>query len=459
MISPIGCDGNIYYWRILLKVTDPAGLFRQDEVDLYPNCAGGNTPPTISDTPNQTIAHDTSTGPLSFTVGDTETAATNLVMTGASSNPALAPTGNLVFGGSGATRTVTVTPVPGQSGTATITLTVNDGQFSASDTFLLTVTGAANTAPTLSNIADLSTNEDTATSAIGFTVGDAETTAGSLTVTGASSNPTLVPAGNVVFGGSGAARTVTVTPAANQSGTATITVTVSDGALTASDTFLLTVTPVNDAPTISGLVTQTSVENATITLPLVASDPDGDSVELQRDRVTGRPQSQCVDRRDRRYADLHERGHLSRDRHRVRRRGVEQHELHLDGDRREPRAGADGRGRSDQRRARDDHAAARGKRSRRQHADLQRDGAARRPDDSPDDGRDQRDAQLRERRDASGDGDGHRHRVGDRQHDLHLDGDRREPRAGADGRGGSDERGKCGDHAGGGRERSRTATA
>ena len=155
VISPIGCDGNIYYWRILLKVTDPAGLFRQDEVDLYPDCAGGNTAPTISDTPNQTIAQGTSTGPITFTVGDAQTAVINLLVSGTSSNPALVPAGNLVFGGSGATRTVTVTPVAGQSGTTTITLSVSDGQFSASDMFLLTVTGAANTAPTISNIADL----------------------------------------------------------------------------------------------------------------------------------------------------------------------------------------------------------------------------------------------------------------------------------------------------------------
>src|SRR6266511_1617144 len=41
---------------------------------------------------------------------------------------------------------------------------------------------------------------------------------------------------------SGASRTVTVTPAANQIGTATITVTVSDGTLTANDTFNVNVT-------------------------------------------------------------------------------------------------------------------------------------------------------------------------------------------------------------------------
>ena len=71
-------------------------------------------------------------------------------------------------------------------------------------------------------------------------------------MTASSSNTTLVPTANIVFGGTGANRTVTITPAANQTGTATITLTVTDGtAATATDTFVLTVTAVNDLPTIS----------------------------------------------------------------------------------------------------------------------------------------------------------------------------------------------------------------
>jgi len=105
----------------------------------------------------------------------------------------------------------------------------------------LFVSGSANTAPTISNIADQTINQNGNTGALAFTVGDAETAAGSLTVSGSSSNTTLVPNANIVFGGSGANRTVTVTPATGQSGSATITVTVSDGSLTAQDTFLLTV--------------------------------------------------------------------------------------------------------------------------------------------------------------------------------------------------------------------------
>ena len=65
-----------------------------------------------------------------------------------------------------------------------------------------------------------------------------------LTVTASSSNPTLVPNANIVVSGSGVSRTVAVTPVANQTGTATITVTGRDGVSTASDTFVVTVNPV-----------------------------------------------------------------------------------------------------------------------------------------------------------------------------------------------------------------------
>jgi formylglycine-generating enzyme required for sulfatase activity len=98
-----------------------------------------------------------------------------------------------------------------------------------------------NSAPTISDIAAQTITAGNNTGALAFTVGDAQTAAGSLTVSGSSSNTTLVPNANIVFGGSGANRTVTVTPASSQTGTATITVTVSDGSLSASDTFLLTV--------------------------------------------------------------------------------------------------------------------------------------------------------------------------------------------------------------------------
>ena len=64
-----------------------------------------------------------------------------------------------------------------------------------------------------------------------------------LTVTVSSSNTALVPNSNIVVSGTGTSRAVTVTPLANQTGTATITVTGWDGTSTASDTFVVTVNP------------------------------------------------------------------------------------------------------------------------------------------------------------------------------------------------------------------------
>ena len=65
---------------------------------------------------------------------------------------------------------------------------------------------------------------------------------GSLTVVGSSANTTLVPNANITVSGTGATRNVTISPAANQVGSATITLTVTDGGgKTATTSFSLTV--------------------------------------------------------------------------------------------------------------------------------------------------------------------------------------------------------------------------
>lgn len=108
-----------------------------------------------------------------------------------------------------------------------------------------TVPGGAqsNTAPTVSTIADKTTTTGTATSAISFTVGDGQTPVYALGVMASSDNQTLLPDSKITLGGSGANRTITLAPAASQNGTARITLTVSDGLLTSSGSFTLTVTP------------------------------------------------------------------------------------------------------------------------------------------------------------------------------------------------------------------------
>ncbi len=224
-----------------------------------------NTPPTITGVANQSINEDTPTAALSFTVGDAETAAGSLTLSGDSSNTGVAPTNNIVFGGSGANRTVTVSPAANQSGTATITLSVSDGQYVTSTNFVLTV-NPVNDPPTITGIANQTINVGATAGPLSFTIGDIDTSLTSLTLSRASSNTTLVPTNSIVFGGSGSNRTVTVTPTAGQTGTSTITVGVNDGQYTTNTSFVLTVSTLFTGTlsfTNTGAITIPSVGNAT----------------------------------------------------------------------------------------------------------------------------------------------------------------------------------------------------
>ncbi|HEY3322998.1 MAG TPA: tandem-95 repeat protein [Planctomycetota bacterium] len=231
-----------------------------------------NQPPTISSITDQTINEKTSTSAISFTVGDRETDPNVLNLSVASSNESLVPLSSIAMGGSGASRTITITPVRTLSGFSNITLRVFDQDgASAARTFRLNVTEVPD-APAIGAIANQTINEDNATSAVPFTVSDEETSAANLTLTGSSSDTSLVPNSGIVFGGSGASRTITVTPAANQFGTAIITVTVKDDTnLTASTTFAVTVLPVNDPPVANGGNVATP-DDTPVTITLAATD-------------------------------------------------------------------------------------------------------------------------------------------------------------------------------------------
>jgi secreted trypsin-like serine protease len=118
---------------------------------------------------------------------------------------------------------------------------IDDFTFNAS-----TSGGPVNTPPTISKPADVNTPFQTATSPIAFTVGDIETATADLIVSASSSNTTLLPNTGIALGGANANRTIVLTPAAVQSGTTTITLSVSDGQITTTSTFVLTV---QNAPT------------------------------------------------------------------------------------------------------------------------------------------------------------------------------------------------------------------
>ena len=207
-------------------------------------------PPTISAIADQSTPEDTSTGALAFTVGDLEDAPGSLMVTATSSNQILVPNANLVLGGAGANRTIDITPAANQNGMTVVTLAVQDSAGNTTQTsFMVTVT-SVNDPPTISAIGDQVILEDSGTGPLAFTVGDTETAATSLVTSATSSNTTIIPNANLVIVGSGANRTITVTPAADQNGgpvTIDVVVQDTDGGST-PESFTVTVTPVNDAP-------------------------------------------------------------------------------------------------------------------------------------------------------------------------------------------------------------------
>ena len=74
--------------------------------------------------------------------------------------------------------------------------------------------------PQISPIADVLMDANTASGPINFSISDGSFPPDQLTLTGTSSNPSLIPNANILLQGSGNNRTVTLTPAAGQAGTA-----------------------------------------------------------------------------------------------------------------------------------------------------------------------------------------------------------------------------------------------
>ncbi|HJY27664.1 MAG TPA: choice-of-anchor Q domain-containing protein, partial [Pyrinomonadaceae bacterium] len=133
--------------------------------------------------------------------------------------------------------------------------------------------GAFEARASVEDIADKSTPEETFLS-FSFNVGDQSAITN---VSASSSNTTLVPNANLNVFGSGSTRTLNISPVLDQTGTATITVTVTSSTESMSDTFILTVTPVNDTPTDISLSNNNVADNSpgnTLVGTLGTTDPD-----------------------------------------------------------------------------------------------------------------------------------------------------------------------------------------
>ncbi|MGC3961291.1 MAG: Ig-like domain-containing protein [Verrucomicrobiota bacterium] len=264
-------DGVTYYFAVTAYDSQGTESLFSNEASYAVPAAITNAPPTLDAISAVAIAEDASvqtvslSGISSGSASETQT----LVVTASSSNPGLIPNPTVSYASPSATGSLNFTPVANATGTATITVTVDDGQAAnntTTRTFVVTV-NAVNDTPTLNALSNVSINEDASVQTVslsGIGTGAANETQ-TLTVTAASSNPALIPNPTVSYTSPNATGSLSFSPVANASGSATITVTVNDGQAannTVTRTFTVTVNAVNDAPTLNTLANVSTAENA-----------------------------------------------------------------------------------------------------------------------------------------------------------------------------------------------------
>jgi hypothetical protein len=196
-----------------------------------------NNPPTLNAINNISLVQNAPVQTVNFS-GVTSGAANEaqpLIVTAISSNPGVIPTPTTVYTSPSSTGYLLLQPLAGAVGSSVITVSVSDGQPGnnfTSGTFTVTVNAPApNVPPTLNPISNvlLAQNAGTIFVSLGGISSGSPTEVQPLTVTATSSNPALIPNPTVSYSSPSSSGTLAFTPAANSSGTATITVTVNDG--------------------------------------------------------------------------------------------------------------------------------------------------------------------------------------------------------------------------------------
>ncbi|WP_309020158.1 fibronectin type III domain-containing protein [Pelagicoccus sp. SDUM812003] len=199
-----------------------------------------NYVPTVSAIEDLAVYDGVVVDGISVSVSDRESAGEDLLVTVASSNEGLIPSQSIELMGTGESRSLRFATSQGGSGEASITVSVSDGVNSASQSFQIVV--SENEVPTIVGLAsELELGSGQSVDGLSFTIGDGETSPAELQVSVSSSNTLLVPESGIVLSGTGTSRTLQITPAARQHGTAVITVEVFDGVKTTTHSIEVTV--------------------------------------------------------------------------------------------------------------------------------------------------------------------------------------------------------------------------
>ena len=237
---------------------DTEGLAEQLLVDIgwsYNAANAPNSPPSLSVIGNRSLSED---GSLNVALSATDADADSLTYSLGANSAAL--------GASISGTTLSINPTADFNGSGTLVVNVTDGEDTDSETITVTVT-PVNDTPVLASIGNQTVNEESSTS---ITLSASDVDGDSLTY--------QLDSATAALGASVSGNTLSINPTTDFTGSGSVTVSVSDGSLSDSETFTVTVNNINDAPVLSAVSDLTIPEDTSTTITLTATDIDGDSL-------------------------------------------------------------------------------------------------------------------------------------------------------------------------------------
>lgn len=242
--------------------------FAGDSVTFKMTVTPVNDAPTIGLIADAITDEDKSVD-VSFTVGDIDTPLNQLSFSASSSNPVLLGAVSFTAGENGQV-VAHITPAAEKSGVTAITIAVSDGSSSATTAFALGI-NEINDPSVISDVADVTIEEDTSIS-FPITVTDADSNLSEIVLSASGFDTNLLRA--VSFLQVGDTTIVAVRTVANASGSTTVTLNATEGGVTGSETFTVTVTPVPDAPELGTLTDVTVDQDSVVTFNVPVTDDD-----------------------------------------------------------------------------------------------------------------------------------------------------------------------------------------
>ena len=221
-----------------------------------------NRPPVLMSIDNQSM-DEAETIQLSVSANDLDGDTLSLNTSGLPAFATFTDNGN-------GTATISLSPGYEDSGNYSMTVSVSDGDLSNSDTFSLTINNV-NRAPVLNSIEDQTIDE---ANTLQITISGNDPDGDNLTLTSSG-----LPAFAIFTDKEDGTGTIAFSPGNEDSGQYNLTVTASDGVLSDSKAFLLTVNNASSPPEITSLPVETGFVSTLYTYDVEAVDPDGDTLQ------------------------------------------------------------------------------------------------------------------------------------------------------------------------------------